>query len=127
MRIKRAQQRIEKSDLEAKARNIRDNSALVDLLVEVIKNAVVIGMRDIPKLLETRVRIGTKVDTIDRAANDIRKEISKVVSLTKESEDFIKNEHAYEVYRLLQLMAFLNTEELTEFNDNRSKLYQNGK
>lgn len=106
---------------KVRSRNLFNHAALIDMLVEVIKSAVVIGMRDLPKLTITKIRIVSKVDTIDRAAKEIRKEISNVVSLTEESKDFMENEHAYEVYRLCMNMAFMNTDDLREFNDGVDK------
>lgn len=114
----------EQKILQEKGKNLFDNVCLIDVCVDVIKNALAIGVVDIPKLIGMKAKVSVQVAEIDRICNRLRQEISKVVILDPAMADFMSNEHNLEVYRLMKLMAFMNTEDLRNFVDIEEERYK---
>jgi len=102
-----------------KRKKMFDSFAIADLAIEVSKISVIDGIKGTnfrnPKMNQKIAKVETLLDDIQKS------EIGQVVSMLPEYVDTMQNEHAVEVYRWFQLMAFYPTEHIRAFNDGVEK------
>lgn len=89
--------------------------AIAHLNLEVAKISLIDGIKGTefrnPKMFN-------KIDKIQTLLEDVQKsEMGSVIRLHPDYADTMENEHALEIYRWFNLMAFYPTESLKEFND----------
>ena len=108
-------QKANKKVQESKKKKMFDCFAIADLAIEVSKISVIDGIKGTnfrnPKMNQKVSKVETLLDDIQKS------EIGQVVTMLPEYVEVMQNEHALEIYRWFQLMAFYPTEHLREFND----------
>lgn len=104
---------------ELKRKKMFDSFAIADLAIEVAKISIIDGIKGIRF---NNQKMNQKLSKIETLLDDIQKsEIGKVVTMLPEYVEVMQNEHAVEIYRWFQLMAFYPTGHLEEFNNGVEK------
>lgn len=100
---------------EEKKKKLFDCFCIGDLAFEVGKIAFIDGIKGTNI---NKVKFERKVDKILDLCDDLQKsEFGQVVNLHPDYIEVMENEHAVEIYRWFQLMAFYPTDHLRDFND----------
>lgn len=107
--------------------NVHLHLAMGDMAIELIKTNFTLGLKDLPGLTEVKVRKDVLIKSIERDATQLRKLMSKMVGVDPEYQDLMEGEHAYEVYRLVRNLGFMQTDQLREFNDLTEKQNEQNK
>lgn len=103
--------------------NISIHLFMGDTALELMKTCFTIGLRDINNR-EMQIRTGVVLNSVNRDLERIRKILSPLFTMKPESEDHMKGDHSFELYRLFRHFAFMPTDELREFNDGCEKANQ---
>lgn len=109
------QEKANKKRQEAKKKTMFTCFAISDLAIEVAKISVITGIKGInfknPKMTN-------KLNKVEDLMKDIQKsELGQVVNLHPDYIEVMQNEHALEIFRWFELMAFYPTDHIRAFND----------